>query len=251
MKVSIITVVYNAENTIRDCIESVLKQSYKNIEYIIIDGKSTDKTPAIIEEYGMKIAVFLSEKDNGIYDAMNKGIAQATGDVIGILNADDFYSSLSVISKIVEKLNVTQADGIYGDLIYVDNQNTKQIKRYWKSGRFSKTQFLYGWMPPHPTFFLKRASYKQFGVYRTDLGSAADYELMLRMMYKFNIKMAYLPEIITTMRTGGVSNKTVGNRVKANRNDRLAWQLNGLKPYWFTLYLKPIRKVLQFVYKPK
>lgn len=251
MKVSIITVVFNGERTIRDCIESVLGQSYGNIEYIIVDGKSTDKTPEIVRNYGTKIAVFISEKDAGIYDAMNKGIAKATGEVIGILNADDFYRDSLVIEKVISKLNQTTSDGIYGDLIYVDSKDTQHIKRYWKSGEFNRNKFLYGWMPPHPTFFLRRASYEQFGYYRTDLGSAADYELMLRMMYKYSIKMTYLPEIVTVMRVGGVSNKTVGNRLKANQSDRAAWQLNGLKPYWFTLWLKPIRKVLQFVYKPK
>ena len=251
LKVTIITVVFNGEDTIRDCIESVIGQSYPAIEYVIIDGKSTDKTPEIIANFGTKIDVFLSEKDNGIYDAMNKGIARSTGEIIGILNADDFYRDPFVIEKIVATLNATQADGVYGDLVYVDNKNTTKIKRYWKSGEFRRTQFLYGWMPPHPTFFLKRALYKRFGNYRTDLGSAADYELMLRMLYKWHVKIAYLPEVITIMRLGGVSNKAIGNRIQANHNDRAAWQRNGLKPYWFTLYLKPLRKVLQFVYKPK
>jgi glycosyltransferase involved in cell wall biosynthesis len=190
---------------------------------------------------------------------MNKGISLATGDVIGILNADDFYRNAFVIEKIASKLKRTQADGIYGDLIYINGENKQQIagekrqqiKRYWKSGTFNQNKFLYGWMPPHPTFFLKRASYQQFGTYRTDLGSAADYELMLRMMYKHGIKMAYLPEIITVMRVGGVSNKNVKNRLKANQSDRVAWDLNELKPYWFTLWLKPVRKVLQFVNRPK
>lgn len=251
MKISIITVVFNGEQTIRDCIESVLGQSYRDIEYIIIDGKSTDKTPEIVKSYGTKIAVFRSENDNGIYDAMNKGIALASGDVIGILNADDFYSDAFVIEKIVAELKKTQADGIYGDLIYVDGKNIQSIKRYWKSGTFRQSKFLYGWMPPHPTFFLRRASYEQFGHYRTDLGSAADYELMLRMMYKYKIKVAYLPEIVTVMRVGGVSNKNIGNRLKANKTDRVAWELNELKPYWFTGWMKPIRKVLQFVNRPK
>ena len=251
MKVSIITVVFNGEKTIKDCIESVLSQSYSDIEYIIIDGKSTDNTPEIVKSYGTKIAVFLSEKDAGIYDAMNKGIALAKGDVIGILNADDFYHDPFVIERIVGKLKETQAEGIYGDLIYVDADNTKRISRYWKSGNFKKSNFLFGWMPPHPTFFLRSTSYKKFGTYRLDLGSAADYELMLRVMYKQGISMAYLPQITTVMRVGGVSNKTLDNRLKANKSDRMAWTLNGLTPYWFTLWLKPIRKVLQFVYKPK
>lgn len=251
MKVSIITVVFNGEQTLGSCIESVLNQSYHDIEYIVIDGKSTDNTPKIVANYGTKIAVFISEKDQGIYDAMNKGIAQATGEVIGILNADDFYADNQVIEKLVTKLKETDADGIYGDLVYVDANDTTQVKRYWKSGGFDRKKFLFGWMPPHPTFFVKKASYERLGTYRLDLGSAADYELMLRFLYKQRLKVTYLPEIVTVMRTGGVSNKTVGNRLKANQSDREAWHLNELKPYWFTLWLKPLRKVLQFVYKPK
>jgi glycosyltransferase involved in cell wall biosynthesis len=251
LKVSIITVVFNGASTIQSCIESVLGQTYGDIEYIVIDGKSTDQTPEIVKSYGTKIAVFLSEKDAGIYDAMNKGITKATGDIIGILNADDFYRDSSIIEKIVSELKKTNADAIYGDLIYVDTENIQQVTRYWKSGDFDRNKFLYGWMPPHPTFFLRAASYKKWGNYRLDLGSAADYELMLRMLFKHGLTTAYLPQIITVMRTGGVSNKTVGNRWKANQNDRIAWALNDIKPYWFTLWLKPLRKVLQFVYKPK
>ena len=251
MKVSIITVVFNGEQTLKSCVESVLNQSYPDIEYIVIDGKSTDNTPKIVANYGTKIAVFISEKDQGIYDAMNKGIAHATGEVIGILNADDFYADNQVIEKLVAKLKETDADGIYGDLVYVDANDTAQVTRYWKSGGFDRKKFLFGWMPPHPTFFVKKASYDQLGTYRLDLGSAADYELMLRFLYKQRLKVTYLPEIVTVMRTGGVSNKTVGNRLKANQSDREAWHLNELKPYWFTLWLKPLRKVLQFVYKPK
>ncbi|AXE18533.1 glycosyltransferase [Runella rosea] len=251
MKVSIITVVFNGEKTIRSCIDSVLKQSYSDIEYIIIDGKSTDTTPEIVKSYGTKIAVFLSEKDAGIYDAMNKGIALATGEVIGILNADDFYHDSFVIEHIVDRLKETNAEAIYGDLIYVDAHDTGRVTRYWKSGNYQKSNFLFGWMPPHPTFFLRSSSYKKFGTYRLDLGSAADYELMLRMMYKHGISVTYQPQITTVMRTGGVSNKSLDNRLKANTSDRMAWTLNGIKPYWFTLWLKPLRKVLQFVYKPK
>ncbi len=251
MKVSIITVVFNGEKTIRSCIDSVLKQSYKDIEYIIIDGKSTDTTPEIVKSYGTKIAVFLSEKDAGIYDAMNKGISLATGEVIGILNADDFYHDAFVIEHIVDRLIETNAEAIYGDLIYVNADDTHQVTRYWKSGNYQRSNFLFGWMPPHPTFFLRSSSYKKFGTYRLDLGSAADYELMLRMMYKHQISVTYQPQITTVMRTGGVSNKSLDNRLKANTSDRMAWTLNGIKPYWFTLWLKPLRKVLQFVYKPK
>ena len=250
MKVSIITVVYNGAKTISDCIDSVLGQNYPHLEYLIIDGGSTDGTLEIVQKYGSKIAVVCSEPDRGIYDAMNKGIALATGELIGILNADDFYKDNDVVSKIVSELNKAQADAIYADLVYVDSEKTHIIKRYWRSGVFEAKSFLWGWMPPHPTFFLKSASYSKFGNYRLDLGSAADYELMFRMLHVNRIKTAYMPEITTIMRAGGVSNENVFNRLKANKNDQKAWQVNQIKPYFFTLWLKPIRKILQFVYRP-
>ncbi len=247
MKVSIITVVYNGAQTIKDCIESVLSQTYGNIEYIIIDGCSNDGTQKIIKDFGSKIAVFQSETDNGIYDAMNKGIAIATGDMIGILNADDLYKDNSVIEKIVKKIQATQADGLYADLVFIDTKHLDKVTRYWKSGNFDRNSFLYGWMPPHPTFFVKRASYQKYGTFRLDLGTAADYELMLRFLYKNRLKTAYLPEIIVKMRTGGASNNSVENRMRANQNDRKAWKVNDLKPYFFTLWLKPLRKIAQFI----
>lgn len=250
VKVSIITVVYNGAKTIRDCIDSVLGQNYSDLEYIIIDGGSTDETVEIVKKYGSKIAVICSEPDQGIYDAMNKGISLATGDLIGILNADDFYKNNKVISKVVDTITEAQADAIYADLVYVDSEKTDKVKRYWRSGVFGAKSFLWGWMPPHPTFFLKRASYHQFGDYRLDLGSAADYELMFRMLHKNRLKTAYLPEITTIMRAGGVSNENVLSRIKANKNDRKAWTINSLRPYFFTLWLKPIRKILQFINQP-
>jgi len=250
VKVSIITVVFNGAKTIKDCIESVIGQQYADIEYIVVDGASNDGTIEIVKKYGSKIAVFISEPDQGIYDAMNKGIQLATGDLIGILNADDFYKDHTVIDTIVGTIAENQTDGLYADLIYVDAQKLNQIKRYWRSGWVNKKSFLWGWMPPHPTFFLKRAYYQKFGGYRLDLGSAADYELMLRMIHKNGVKMAYLPAITTVMRTGGVSNSNISNRLRANQNDRYAWEINGLKPYFFSLWLKPFRKILQFFHKP-
>jgi glycosyltransferase involved in cell wall biosynthesis len=247
VKVSIITVVYNGSQTIKGCIESVLDQTYSDIEYIVIDGNSTDGTQQVVENFGSKIAVFRSESDNGIYDAMNKGIALATGDVVGILNADDLYKDNQVIEKVVEKLKETQAEALYADLVFANSNNLNKVTRYWKSGNYSKNSFLYGWMPPHPTFFVKRASYQQYGVFRLDLGTAADYELMLRFMYKNSLKTVYLPKIIITMRAGGASNNSAQSRIKANQNDRKAWEVNSLKPYFFTLWFKPLRKITQFI----
>lgn len=245
MKVSIITITYNSEATLKDTIESVINQTYKNIEYIFIDGKSTDHTISIIKSFGDKISTLISEKDNGLYDALNKGIAIATGDVIGILHSDDFYTNTNVIQNIVSVFDKSNADAVYADLYYVDKNNTNQIHRKWKSGNYKYGMFLNGWMPPHPTFFVKRTIYEKFGSFNLTLTSAADYELMLRLIHKHKIKLAYLPEFIIKMRVGGKSNITFKNRIRANKEDRLAWKLNNVKPYFYTLYLKPLRKIIQ------
>jgi len=248
LKISIITATYNSSATIVDAIRSVQQQTYQNIEHIIIDGLSADDTIEKITSVDSQIKI-VSEKDNGIYDAMNKGIAAATGDIIGILNSDDFYKDRFVLEKVARFFAVDRCDALYGDLLYVDANDLNKVKRKWISGVHQRKDFLKGWMPPHPTFFIRKECYQQYGVFNLQLGSAADYELMLRMMYKHRIKTAYLPEIMIYMRTGGVSNKNISNRLKANRGDRMAWKINGLQPEWYTLYLKPLRKVGQFFRK--
>jgi glycosyltransferase involved in cell wall biosynthesis len=245
-KISIITVTYNSAQTLEHTIQSVLSQTYPNIEYIIVDGKSVDNTLAIIEKYRDKISTFISEKDEGLYYAINKGIQLSTGDIIGIIHADDFYINNSVIAKVAETFQAHQAEAVYADLYYVDKDNTDKIIRTWRSGVFKASNFLWGWMPPHPTFFMNKSSYEKHGLFNTTLRSAADYEIMLRMLYKNKVKAAYLPEFIVKMRVGGQSNASVKNRVKANNEDRMAWKLNDLNPYFFTLTLKPLRKVVQF-----
>lgn len=252
MKVSIITVCFNSQNTIEQTIISVLGQSYKNIEYIIIDGNSTDNTLAIIQKYASKITTLVSEKDNGIYDAMNKGIALATGEIIGILNSDDVYAYNDAILDVVNKINETKANALYADLVYVHKNNLFKIKRYWKSGLYKHSKFKWGWMPPHPTVFIKKHVYEKFGNFNLELKSAADYEFMLRIFYKEKIIPAYLEKVITKMRTGGESNANLKNRIKANNEDRKAWKINNINPFWLTLYFKPLRKVPQFLFrKPK
>jgi len=245
LKISIITVVYNGEKTIADTIRSVIGQNFFNKEYIIVDGASTDNTLKVVSQYEEHIASVISEPDGGIYDAMNKGIAMATGDVIGILNADDVYASNQILSKVAQNLDQPEKMGCYGDLVYVDETGTK-IKRKWISGNYTPQSFLWGWMPPHPTLFLRKQVYEQFGMFNLEMGSAADYELMLRMMYKHKVFVDYIPEILVKMRVGGVSNMSLKNRIKANRNDRKAWSKNDLKPLPFTLLLKPLRKIPQF-----
>jgi glycosyltransferase len=246
MKVSIITATYNSAATIADCLESVNNQTYQNIEHIIIDGGSTDDTLAIIQEKGFK-GKFISEKDKGIYDAMNKGIDLVTGDIVGILNSDDLYANNTIVEDLVTLFETSKADAIYGDLEYIDTINTQKITRKWKAGHYSPKAFLYGWMPPHPTFFVKATLYQQYGKFNLNLFTAADYELMLRFIYRFGIKVAYLQQIMVKMRTGGASNQSIKNRLLANKGDRMAWEINGLQPYWFTLFAKPIRKITQFI----
>jgi len=246
MKVSIITICYNSEATIRETITSVLSQSYSDIEYIIVDGASKDGTCEIVRSFGDKISTFVSERDKGIYDAMNKGVKLATGDVIGILNSDDFYADANVVSDIVHTFEKTGAQGGFADLVYVDRENINKVTRTWKSGQYEEGKFLFGWMPPHPTFFVKREVYEAYGHYTTELRSSSDYEFMLRVIHKEKISVGYLPRVITKMRVGGQSNVTLANRKKANREDRRAWEMNGLKPYFFTIALKPLRKIHQF-----
>jgi glycosyltransferase involved in cell wall biosynthesis len=249
MKVSIITIAYNSAGTIEDTIKSVVAQDYSNIEYIIIDGGSADKTLSIVDKFKDSITTIISEPDKGIYDAMNKGVQNATGDIVGILNSDDIYANKKVVTHIVKAIG--NKDSIYADLVYVDRDNTDKITRYWKSGKYRKGIFKMGWMPPHPTFFIRKSCYDQYGTYNLRLKSAADYELMLRMLHKHNISVTYLPEVITKMRVGGQSNVTLLNRLKANKEDRLAWVINELKPGPLTLIMKPVRKISQFFKKGK
>ncbi len=246
MKVSIITVTYNSAKTIEQTIQSVLMQDYPEIEYLIIDGQSKDDTLKIVQSHTNKIAKIVSEKDEGLYDALNKGISLASGDIIGFIHSDDFYTHPSVVRLYVETFLKENCDAVYSDLFYVDKNNTNQIIRTWKSGEYNPSSFLYGWMPPHPTFFVKKSVYQKYGVFNTSFKSAADYELMLRFIFKQQIKIGYLPYFTVKMRVGGKSNISIKNRLFANQEDRKAWQINGLKPYFFTLYLKPLRKLSQF-----
>jgi glycosyltransferase involved in cell wall biosynthesis len=246
LKVSIITVCYNSAETIESTIRSVVSQDYNNIEYIVVDGKSTDNTLHIIEKYKSSITKLISEKDDGIYDAINKGIAVATGDIIGILHADDFYTNADVIRNVSKAFTEKNVDTVYGDLQYVDRYDTAKIKRHWRSGEYSDGLFEKGWMPPHPTFFVRKKCYEKFGTFNTVLRSAADYEMMLRLLHKYKCSTFYIPEVLVKMRVGGKSNVTLMNRIKANREDKKAWIINGLKPGMFTFIRKPLSKLGQF-----
>jgi glycosyltransferase involved in cell wall biosynthesis len=246
MKITIITATYNSASTVRDTLESVSMQRYPSVEHIVVDGSSKDETMDIVKEFP-HVSRVVSEKDNGIYDAMNKGLKLATGDVVGILNSDDFYDSPEIISQVMNAFNDPSIDVVYGDLQYVKQNNVHVITRTWKSGQYKRNHFYYGWMPPHPTFFVRRKIYEEVGFFNTDLRSAADYEMMLRILVKHNMRACYIPQVLVKMRSGGMSNASLKNRLRANREDRKAWTLNELKPFFFTIWLKPMRKIIQFI----
>jgi glycosyltransferase involved in cell wall biosynthesis len=226
IKVSVITVCYNSAATIRETIESVLCQSYSNIEYIIVDGASTDDTMKIVSQYGEKITRVISEPDKGIYDAMNKGIKLATGDVIGILNSDDFYASCEVISSIAENFARIDSDIVYGRLVYVLQSDVSVVVRNYNSEGFRNWMLRFGWMPPHPSTFIKATIYKKFGLYATDYKTGADYEMFVRLILLNNVGCAFIPTTIVKMRMGGATTSgwrsyitTSNEMVRAIRNN--------------------------------
>ena len=251
LKISVITVSFNSVITIRDTIESIISQDYNNIEYIIIDAGSKDGTLDVIKEYKDHISFFSSEDDNGIYDGMNKGIAAATGNIIGILNSDDFYPNSFIISNVVSTFEKEGCDAVYGDLVYVKFFDIDKIVRYWQSGYYDASKIKNGWMLPHPTFFVKKHLYEKYGYYDTDLKTAADYKMIIKLLYKYNIKVSYIPMILVTMRMGGASNSSILNRLRANKEDGLAWTKNQLNKPLFVRIKKPLQKVKQFFLKPK
>lgn len=251
MRLSIITVCYNSAATIEDSILSVLGQKEVDLEYIIVDGGSTDATMDVIDKYRPGIAKVISEPDEGLYDAMNKGLALATGDIIGILNSDDLYQDDRVLLDVVHAFTESPVDAVYGDLVYVDEQDLSKVKRYWKSGSYHRNSFLNGWMPPHPSFFVKKVCYDTFGHFDTSFRTSADYELMLRFLFKNHCTAVHLPRILVRMREGGQSNASWKHRLKANKEDRRAWTKNGLDPRIYTLTVKPFRKIGQFFGRPE
>lgn len=305
MKISVITVTYNSEATITDTVESVLSQTYPEVEYLIIDGGSSDATLAKLKPYREQIDVLVSEPDRGMYDAMNKGIARASGDVVAILNSDDVYIDNEVLARVASAFaqdlglhqitpaqdgvtaapfglgpsegdrsslhdatrlsssksgtggdggrtflsasgNENQPEVVYGDLHYV-SEDLRQVVRDWQSGRYQAGQFRRGWHPPHPSFFVKRSVYEALGAFNLDLRIAADYEFMLRVLEKHRKSVAYLPEVLVKMRTGGASNRSVGNILKANRECYQAWRMNGYSAWTAACAIlrKPFSKLKQ------
>jgi glycosyltransferase involved in cell wall biosynthesis len=245
MNISIVTPVYN-EPRIRYTLESILsQQGVPNTEIIVIDGNSTDKTPAIIEEYATTIDIHIREPDEGIYDAINKGIEYATGDIIGVLNADDRYQGPHVLRSIIKEFETSGAELCYGNLVYVNDDD--DVVRYWKSGEYHQNRFYFGWVPPHPTVFVKRNVYEKYSRFDLDFSIAADYELLLRLLFNHEVSTSYIDKVLVRMATGGRSNSSISNIIKANLEVYNAWSKNNLRGGLLVPFLKPLRKVPQFL----
>ncbi len=246
MKVSIITVCYNSEKHIKTAIESVINQTCQNIEYIIVDGASKDRTVEIVKSYGNKITKFVSEPDKGIYDAMNKGFKMATGDYLAVINSDDFYMNNEVISSVVAELELKKTDSLFADLIYVEENNSDKQVRYWKSKPFVKNSFKTGWHPAHPTFFVKNDIYKKYGYFDLSFKLAADFELMLRFLEKHQISSCYLAQPIIKMRLGGATNKNFKNIYNQNIECYKAFKVNQLNVSILYPIYRLLPKLIQY-----
>lgn len=250
MTISLITVTFNSGGTIHDTIQSVLFQSFVNIEYIIIDGLSQDNTIEIIKKYEPLFQgrlKWISEKDNGLYDAMNKGIHMATGDIVGIINSDDFYHRNDVITKVAEVFNNTDTQAVYGDVRFVSPKKLDKTVRYYSSKNFAPHLFRYGFMPAHPTFFTYRKYFEEFGYYKTDYKIAADYELLIRFLYVHQLKSKYLPFDFMKMRTGGASTASVKSNILLNKEIVRACRENGIWTCLPLLCLKYAVKVFELL----
>jgi glycosyltransferase involved in cell wall biosynthesis len=244
-KISIITVVYNNSQTINCTIESVLAQDYPNIEHIIIDGASTDGTVEIIKSYSIQIAKFISEPDKGIYDAMNKGLKLATGDIIGILNSDDFYADNTVISDIVREFQEKNVQMVFGDLVFVKPDDLNKVVRFYSTPNFSPSQFAWGWMPPHPTCYIKRSVYERYGDFKTDYRIAADYEILTRFMAKHKITYSHISKILIKMRTGGISTRSLQSNWILNQEIVRGCAENGINTNMIKVLSKFLTKIFQ------
>ena len=248
MKFSIITVCFNSEQFIANAINSVLKQDYQDVEYVIVDGESKDNTLNIIKSYGDKITKLISEPDNGIYDALNKGVSIATGDIIGFVHSDDMLASKEILKQIVNEFKKNKVDGVYGDLQYVSHSNLDHIIRYWKSKPFNSKLLKQGWMPAHPTLFLKKSVYKRYGGFDTSYLISADYNFMLGILKNPDLKFGYLSKVTTKMRVGGASNRNLKNIIQKTKEDYRAIRNNEVGGL-LALILKNTSKIKQFFRK--
>lgn len=248
MKISLITVTYNSGKTVGDTLESVLSQTYGDREYIVVDGASTDNTMDIVRQYVPRFngqIRYVSEPDQGLYDAMNKGIRMATGEIVGLLNSDDLFASANVLEKVIECFGRhPEADAVYADLYYVAPQDTNRVIRHWISGR--RRSFRWGWHPAHPSFYVRREIYQRYGLFDPDFRLAADFELMLRLIEKDHIRLVYLPEPLVRMRLGGATSKNLTNIMKGNKECIKAFKKNGIKTSFLYPFFRLLPKIKQY-----
>lgn len=245
MKISIVTVCFNSASTVRQTVDAVTSQTGVDLEYIAIDGGSTDGTLDVLRSYGNQISKLVSEPDDGIYDAMNKGIALATGDVVGILNSDDFYPDSEVLAAVAAAFEDPDVDCVFGDLDYVDAEETNRVVRAWRSKPYEPGAFHRGWHPAHPSFLVRRSVYVRVGLFDASLPIAADYEFMLRVLEREQLKSVHLPRVLVKMRTGGASNQSIQNVLQANWQCWKAWRQNGLGYSPLPVLAKPLSKLWQ------
>lgn len=250
MKVSIITVVLNNKAYVTDCIDSVLNQTYRNIEYIIIDGGSTDGTIDVIKKYENRISKWVSEPDRGIYDAMNKGIRMASGNVIGILNSDDFYVSNNVISMVMNEFVSQNVDSVFADLVYVKRDKPDEVVRYYQSSNFNPKKFAYGWMPAHNTFFVKAHCYEKYGLFKINYKISADFELLVRFLSRHGVSFSYIPCVLIKMRSGGISTRSIKSTWMINKEILRACRENEIDTNIFKVYSKYLVKGFQLLKRP-
>ena len=245
VKVSIVTATYNSARTLGDTMKSVLKQTYPDIEYIMVDGSSTDNTKDVIRQYAPQFSgrlKWVSEKDGGIYDAMNKGIRMATGDIVGILNSDDYFTGDDVIERMVVNFDDPNIDAVYGDIHFIHDGEPDKIVRYYSSKPFRPLWLRFGFMPAHPSFYCRRSVYEKAGLYKTDYAIGSDYEMMVRLFMVHKIRAKYLPIDFVTMRTGGASTRNVRSRLQLIRDDVRGCRENGI-------YTNPLMISMKFLYK--
>ena len=250
MKLSLITVTYNAAQHLRTCIDSVLAQGYPDLEYIIVDGGSTDGTQDIVRSYGEAIDVFISEPDEGLYDAMNKGIARASGEIVGLLNADDFYAADDVLHKVMPHFADPEVDSVFGDLVYVEEEDHDRVVRYFPGRGFHHHQMRRGLMPPHPTFFARRKLYEQYGHFDTHFSICADFDLMVRWFHHHDVSYDHIPEVLVKMRTGGSSTSGLRSTTRINREMLFSLKKNGIPSNLPLIYSKYFTKIFQLLKRP-
>lgn len=248
MQISIVTAVFNRVGTIADALHSVETQNYQNVEHIIQDGGSTDGTLEVIRQFSASSSILVSEPDGGIYSAINKGISRANGDVIGLMHSDDFFAHSKILERVAEAFHDPAVDGVYGDLDYVSASDTNKIIRRWRSGPYYPNSLKRGWMPPHPTLYLRREVFDRWGLYDTSMHIAADYEAMLRYLVKGDIQLAYIPEVLVKMRVGGESNRSLSRILQKSREDYFAMRRHGVGGI-NTLLAKNFSKLDQFLPK--